>query len=415
MTRMAFLKKYIFRIAASVVLAGLLFYIVYHVFFSSSKAPNTVPTRSITDYQILGGQGYLFREESVLSVSQPGLLNTLQKSGEKVSKGVILCEVWDGYSQAELSAAQREMDRLQTLITVLESTEDTLGASLIKAEQYRTAAMRDYQSIRQSVASGEWRSVESLADEMLTSLSRYQSLTGDADTMRDALTAAKQARDAMLKGERALVLNDRASGYFYDSTYVDGYEEIFTPAALENLTGEALAAMIAAPKTEQNGFAVGKLVLGSVWYLAIPFAQDVSPFFEAGEVYEVTLPDNADRTLSMRCESLTGEPGGGCTVVLSSREISPDFVFLRSQRVEVTVGSCQGYYVPESALCTVDGYEGVYIFKDSTAYFRYIEVLYRGDGYVIVAEQGEKGNLYLALHDVMILSGQNLYHGKVFR
>ncbi len=415
MTRVEFLKKYVFRIAASVVLAGLLFYIVYHVFFASSKAPNTAPVRSITDYQILGGEAYLFREESVLSVPRAGLLNVLQESGEKVSRGVLLCEVWDGYRPEELGAAQREMDRLQALISVLERSEDAYGASLIKAEQYRTEAMESYRDIQQSIDRGQWQRIDELEDEMLTALSRYQALTGDADAMKAALTAAEQERNALLKGERMLVLNDRASGYFYDRTYVDGYEAVFTPGALENLGAEALTSMIASPVPERADFAVGKIVYGNTWYLAIPFSQDVSPFFEEKEVYAVNFPDNADRTLNMCCEQLTQDADGSCVVVFSCAEISPDFVFLRSQRIEITVGECQGYYVPESALCTVDGFEGVYIFKDSTAYFRYIEVLHRGDGYVIVAEQGEWGEAYLSLYDVMILSGRNLYHGKVFR
>jgi hypothetical protein len=56
----------------------------------------------------------------------------------------------------------------------------------------------------------------------------------------------------------------------------------------------------------------------------------------------------------------------------------------------------------------------VYIFKDSTVYFRRIEVLYRGDGYCIVAEQnGREG--YLALYDLLVTSGENLYDGRVFQ
>ena len=415
MTRMEFLKKHALRIAASVVLAGLLFYVVYHVFFATSKAPNTAPVRSITDYQILGGQGYLFREEAVLSVPQAGLVNVLQTSGEKVSKGAMLCEVWNGYTQESLDAAQRELDRLQALIAVLENSKEASGGSLIKAEQYRTEAMSSYRDICQLIASGQWQGMNETTDAMLTALSRYQALTGDRDAIEAALRAAEQASASLFQGERALVINDRGSGYFYDRSYVDGFETVFVPSALENISAASLAAMIASPAPTRADFAVGKLVLGNRWYLAIPFSQDVSPFFEAGEVYAVDFPDNARRTLQMRCESLTADADGACVVVLSSTEISPDFVFLRSQRIEITVGSCQGYYVPASALYSVDGYEGVYIFQDSTAYFRYIEVLYRGDGYVIAAEQGERDDAYLALHDVMILSDPNLYHGKVFR
>jgi hypothetical protein len=83
--------------------------------------------------------------------------------------------------------------------------------------------------------------------------------------------------------------------------------------------------------------------------------------------------------------------------------------------VEITVGSCKGYYVPEAALQNVNNVEGVYIFENSTVYFRRIEILYRGNGYCIVAEQSEGDGDYLSLHDVLITSGKDLYEGKVYQ
>ena len=38
-----------------------------------------------------------------------------------------------------------------------------------------------------------------------------------------------------------------------------------------------------------------------------------------------------------------------------------------------------------------------------------------GDGYYIVAEQGDRGDDYLALNDIIVTSGENLYHGKVYQ
>ena len=40
-----------------------------------------------------------------------------------------------------------------------------------------------------------------------------------------------------------------------------------------------------------------------------------------------------------------------------------------------------------------------------------MEILYRGDGYCIAAEQGEAGAL--ALNDLMVTFGDGLYDGKV--
>ena len=86
----------------------------------------------------------------------------------------------------------------------------------------------------------------------------------------------------------------------------------------------------------------------------------------------------------------------------------------RVQPVEIVTGSSYGYYIPESALTWVDGVEGVYIFRDSTVYFRRIDVTYRGDGYCIAAPREGQGEGYLELYDLLITAGKNLYDGKVY-
>ena len=71
--------------------------------------------------------------------------------------------------------------------------------------------------------------------------------------------------------------------------------------------------------------------------------------------------------------------------------------------------------MPQSALYTVNGVEGVYIFKDSTVYFRRVEVLYRGDGYVIAAQNDDGNDAYLSGYDILITSGKDLYDGRVYK
>ena len=164
-----------------------------------------------------------------------------------------------------------------------------------------------------------------------------------------------------------------------------------------------------------DGFAVGKMVYGSRWYLAIPFDGSCAAFFEADARYDFRFPENRGRELRMLCERITQGADGRILAVFSTDEIPTDFTYLRTQQVEITVGSYTGYHVPEAAMREQNGVEGVYIFEESTVRFRRVEILYRGDGYCIVAEQGERGEDYLALNDMMITSGEDLYEGRVYR
>ena len=132
MTRKAFLQKYFVRFAVSLTLAGLIVYTLYHVFFSTSGSLITTPTRMITDRQIVSGEAYLFREESVLTVPEVGLVNDVAQSGSKVSRGVALTEVWS-CSRDTAQERQTELDKLNRAIAVLENSAVSADTTLAEA------------------------------------------------------------------------------------------------------------------------------------------------------------------------------------------------------------------------------------------------------------------------------------------
>ena len=376
----------------------------------------TTPTRTITDQQVFRAEAYLFRNEQVLTVSKAGLVNDVAVSGTKVSNGVSLTEVWsNGEADEALEQKQADLDRLNRVIAILESAQLPANVTLSQAMAFRAEALGADLTVRQAIVSGDWERISSLSDEMLTALTRYAALTGEKESLSKTLDDLKKDRTALLTGSCTTVQNTNGSGYFYDRSCVDGYETVFDVTCVESLTVESFAEMTdSAPVSLAEGYAVGKMVYGYDWYMAITI-DGGTMLFEEGGVYSFTFSDNCDRVLRMTCYRLINGRNGQSVGVFTSDEVPNDFTFLRRQNVEVTVGNSTGYYVPEAALHTVNGVEGVYIFKDSTAYFRRVEILYRGDGYVIAAQNDGRGEAYLSLYDILITSGKDLYDGRVYK
>ena len=416
MTRGAFLKKYFMRFAVTLTLAGLIVYTVYHVFASTSGSLMKTPVQMYDEIQTVGGEAYLFRDEDVLTVSSAGLINDSAESGVKVSKGVKLTEVYIGGNAEDLTAVQTELDRLNRLIGVLEDSAVSADTTLSKAGSYRAEANTDYLAIRQAVTAGDWSQVSQLEASMLTALNKYGVLTNSNTGIDETLASLKEARSKLLTGTPVTLQNSKASGYFYSRTYVDGYEALFTTDALESLTPERFAELTASePIPSEDRFAVGKMVYDYDWHLAISFDASAAGLFAEGGEYAFAFPENRDTELTLTCTGIHAGSDGAFVAVFSTDEVPSNFVYLRRQHVEITVGSCSGYHIPESALHTVNGVEGVYIFEESTVYFRRVEILYRGDGYCIAAQQGDRGDEYLALHDILVTSGKDLYDGRVYR
>ena len=86
----------------------------------------------------------------------------------------------------------------------------------------------------------------------------------------------------------------------------------------------------------------------------------------------------------------------------------------------------EGYRVPETALVEMDRRTGVYILERGQVCWRDVRILSRGEGYVLVyaptrAEREDETNdtyhydRYLALQDILITDGDDLYDGKYIK
>lgn len=407
-------KKYSLRASAALLVVGLIVYTVYHVVASSSAHLMTTPTRPITDLRMMRGEGYWFRNESVLTVEGTGVVDALVESGSKASKNVALATVWSGEATSEVETTQRELDRLNRLIAILEASAVSPGTPLTYADAYRQQAGAIYLAMQNAMQAGKWSDVSALSDELLVLLNRHGALVGGASAHQSALAELKAQKSALLGKQSAKVYNEVSSGYYYDRTCVDGYETYFDIEDLDTLTLSHLDRLKStSPLSYEGRTVVGKMVYSYTRYLAVEMQGEGSVFLE-GELYELRFPQNDGRTLNMTCRRVTPSENGRFVAVFETGDNPSWLSQARISSVEVVAGSTTGYYVPDSALRVVDGVEGVYIFEDSTVRFRRVEVLYRGDGYCVVAEQGDLGEEYLALYDILITDGKKLYDGKVY-
>ena len=412
MRRSDFFKRYFAKFLVALLLVGMIVYTLFHALGGSSSSLMTTPARTVTDTQILGGEAYLFREETVLDGYDVGLVEDLVKTGDKVGKDVCLARVWSDCDPAD----QKELDRLSRLISVLEEGVSVVGEPAIYAQRYKQEANALFLQIKQALAEGRESEVAELEDRMTVCLCRVATLTGNGEEAELRLEALRAQRAALLTGGYSSVYNSQASGYFYNRSYVDGGEELFSIAALKDLTPQSLAQLRTLYTQQDAGaFTVGKMVYSYDWYLAIPYDASVEGILVVGEQYDITFTENRDAVLTLTCERVDVDADGRSLIVFHSNVNPVDFQYLRIQHVEFEVAQRKGYYIPEQALTVQNGVDGVFIFENSTVYFKRIDILFRGDGYCIAAERGDRGSDYLALNDLIVTSGNNLYDGRVFQ
>ena len=173
------------------------------------------------------------------------------------------------------------------------------------------------------------------------------------------------------------------------------------------------------PVDHTNSLAVGKLINSPEWYVLSEISADQLKKFTEGNTYPLTFPYNSDVVIKMKLERIIRENSSESVVLVFKTNTMPDnFNYLRKQSVQIVEESYTGYKVPANALRVVDGVKGVYILSGNTVKFKEVEVLVELNGYFIVKEQptyleDENYNKKLGLYDVIIISGKNLYDGKI--
>ena len=390
----------------------LIFYFCYHLFNGFSAGVQTQLATSAAENDVVSLEGYLLRDETVIRSSQSGVVDYAVADGERVGKGALLAQV---YAASDDGSVRRRVMAIDEELALLDAS--AIGEGVVSSDTSATDEQIDdlLYTIRDNLIDGRYDYARRETDSLLVQLNRREIITGQVQNYNSriaALTAERAALTARLAGG-AQTIRSTTSGYFFYG--VDGYESIFD-ADPGTLTLDAFDAMRAAEPTASDA-AVGKLVNGYVWYLAVPVGKaELDPFTE-GETYTVAFPYNYDITLDMTLERvLTEIDREDALLILSAGAMPEGFSYLRVQNIEITTRVRDGLRVPAEAIRVIDGQTCVYIVRGGMVELRRVEILLEREGDCIVAaglEAGEDETPYLALYDEVITAGKGLYEGKV--
>lgn len=364
--------------------------------------------------------GYVVRDEQVLPDNTGGLLQLRRTEGERVSaKGVVATIYAD---QASLDR-QNEMDALRVRIEQLQyAQEAALGSEVsLKLDaqivqnllRFRTELTADRldraedpaASLRNLVLKRDYTYTET---EDLTA--QIEELQSQLKTLRSQTASSTQRITAPTAGVYSAV--------------VDGYETVLTPAGLAALTPSALQAVRADTAVRST---VGKLILGDAWYYAVTMdAQEAQQLQESGTL-TLRFAKSVERDLDVTVASVSPEENGRVVAVFQGRLYLPQMTMLRQQSAEIIQKSTTGFRVPKEALRaantvvdkegnrTVQDGTGLYCVVGMEARFKPVEVLYHGDGFVLVRSTAttDQESIRLRAGDEVIISAKDLYDGKV--
>lgn len=376
------------------------------------------------NYQVEEGMdlsGYVVRREQVLADEASGLLRLQRSEGEKVGAGGTVALVYA--DQASLDR-QREIDELSGRIEQLQfAQEASLGSEVsLKLDAQIMRSLLDY---RAELAAGRLDNAEEHETELKSlvlkrdyTYSDTEDLSGQIAELQSQLKELKAQAASSVRAVKAPV-----SGVY--SAVVDGYETVLTPGLLADMTPSQLNAVQA---DETLTSQTGKLILGDNWYYAVTMSADQAKALrDSGGTMTLRFAKGVEQDQTVTLYAVGPEEQGRVVVTFRGEYNMAQVTLLRRQSAQLIWRTVAGIRVPNEALraantkvdqegnrTTVESL-GVYCVVGMEARFKPVEVLYSGDGFVLVRSTAasDQESLRLRPGDEIIISAKDLYDGKV--
>ena len=414
-------------IAFLLLAAGYVLYQAMHVLFPQNVYETALPA-VISD--TVDADGVLLFDESYVAGS--GNLGYLAADGERVSAGTAVAEIYSNASQATL---RQQLTQLNDQIDLLQRSQNTAALQLDSLLKERAGALYD---LLDTLDDGDYEAVDDDSNAYQLAQNKLWVVTGDAANFTDQITAlVQQAQSVQAQLGSPTQIAAPQTGYFVRASGSGrlnaGADDILALSAQE-LQGY----LDSDPVIALDGCA-GKIVAGFTWrYVGVCSAkqgekllgQDGKPLRSA---VEISFPGRMENGLKATVAEVSIDADSGLArFVLTCNSINGDVLCLNRAAARISVGERSGLRVPAAAVHYLkeDGTEaetqgenyvpGVYVKLGNIARFCRIDpvdadhpLITDGD-YILVLPEGTEGSVSkVRLYDEIIVSGQNLYDGKL--
>ena len=417
-------------VIAVVVLAGI--YVGYQA-LQVLFPPNTYETALLaTVADTVDADGVLLFDE--VYVPGGGTLGYLAADGERVSAGAAVAEI---YSSPEQAGLRQQLTSLNDQIELLQRSQNTTATQLDSLKKERASALYDMMDALDSSAYDETAQGE---ENYILAQNKLWVITGEVASFSDQITAlTQQAATVQSQLGNPSQITAPQTGYFIRSSS-SGRLNAGSADILALDAANLKAYVESSPEIAMDGCA-GKIVSGFTWYYAGVcsakqaeklLGRDGKPLTKS---VEIRFPGQVETPLKAKVNEVNIDAENDIArFVLSCEIINGDVLRLNRASAQIIVGETTGLRVPIEAIHYLkeDGTEsetqgenyipGVYVKYGNLARFCKIDpvdndhpLVTDGEYRIVMPSSSDKTKTVseVRLYDEIIVSGQNLYDGKL--
>lgn len=368
----------------------------------------TTPAQQVSLDDSFSADGYFIREEQTVDIAEGNTVEYNYSDGDKVSKGAALVTE---YSNQDALTVSRELKSINDNIKQLETFNSTSSATT-NSSRLNQKIIDQMNALCEQVENGSLGQVTSITSELRQLVLKSGSISDNSKDIKKELASLKKqaaSLESRLDGKTTNIYSPCA-GYFCESS--DGYETIFTPDVVDNLTLSSLKKL--AEKSPASTSGKGKVVSGYAWYYAAKVADADAKHIKQGDTVSLRF-SQVNRDVSATVQAVRDDESNDNTLVIfQSEDMNAELVSMREQVATVVIDSYVGLKVPKSAVRMENDEMGVYVLSNSVASYKKIEPLYEGSDFYIV-KQNVTGNDSLVVNDDIIVKAKDVNDKKVMK
>lgn len=396
------------RILVVVIGLFLLAYVGYQIYHMNFTPVTTETAIQQTIHDTVNTNVFIVRDEEIISgQSDNGVLVHSVIDGERVSTGNAVAYLFSSETDAENYAKSIAVDKKLTYYKALQSHKSIYTVDPDTVDRVIENTLNDIQKIK---TSGKLEEIEDAKQDLLDNMNQRQLITNtltdeDLTAKLNELTAQRSEIPAFNYKE----ISAPEPGAFVSK--VDGYEKIADYSKIDELTTADIEKYLSAQPADTSA-AIGKLVKEFDWYMACIVDTLSITDLKVGSRIVVNFPFSSVDGVTASVDRMTSEANGKSVLILRCNLMNDTLSSLRSENAQIRLNTYSGLRVSTKAIrVNAEGGKGVYVQTGNAIEFKKIKVIYTGTDFVLCESTGEKN--YLELYDEVVLTGKDLYDGKI--
>ena len=381
--------------------------------FGSSYASYNVQIGYLEDF--ITADGYIFRNQTVISAPKSGMLECVVSEEERVAQGECVASVYqnqiDTNASEQLKKISADIERLEKYT----AQKDVYANDTVRIEQQ---IAREAKTVPRAAYRSQWESVSAAKEEINRLIDKKRTVTGEkeADTVvLEQLKTEKAAIESANHVDR-VYLHAPCPGVF--TSRIDGMEEYLTPDKLQSADiayfDELDKKNVEYRKDIIEGQPACKIVNNSEWYFAAKVSAEEAELFREGESVNLRFFDRTDDVVSATVFSVSGAKDGQAVLAVRSKGYVESIYSVSKANVEIIKKKYVGLKIPAQCVRVKDGRKGAYVLRGDVAKFVPIDLLHNNSEWAIVSTLPSENNA-LKLYDEVIMKAEGLEDGKKLR